>query len=132
MAGDPTYWRRRPQAPAPGTALSPLSDLVEGQGKEFVFGDGKGAFAMVVVRRGSDVFGYVNVCPHFNLPLNHRSNEFLNEDGSLIRCSMHMAEFRIHDGHCVFGAAIGCDLDPVPLEIRDGCVFIQPDPVEPE
>lgn len=109
----------------PGTVLGPLDEIQEGKGKEFVFGRGKSAFSMFVVRRGEEVWGYLNICPHFSLPLNYRAGEFMNEDGSLIRCSMHFAEFRIEDGFCVAGAAEGCFLDPVPVEVVAGLVRIR-------
>jgi len=124
VAGDPRYWRMRPRAPAWGTVLGPLDDIRDGAGKEFRFGRGKGAFSMFVVRRGQAVWGYFNLCPHFSLPLNYRAEQFTNEEGSLIRCSMHFAEFRFDDGFCVAGAAEDCYLDPVPLTVADGEIRI--------
>lgn len=109
----------------PGTVLAPLADIPDGKGKEFVFGRGKSAFSMFVVRRGTEVWGYLNICPHFSLPLNYRAGEFTNDDGTLIRCSMHFAEFRIEDGYCVAGAAESCFLDPVPVEVVEGQVRIR-------
>jgi nitrite reductase/ring-hydroxylating ferredoxin subunit len=125
LPGDPTYWRLRPRAPSPGTVLGPLDEIPEGKGREYVFGRGKSAFSMFVVRRGPEVWGYLNICPHFSLPLNYRAGEFMNEEGSLIRCSMHFAEFRIEDGYCVAGAAESCFLDPVPVEVMEGLVRIR-------
>lgn len=111
------YWRLRPRAPLPGAVLGPLGEIDERTGREYQFGRGKSAFSMFVIRKGRQVWGYLNICPHFSLPLNYRAGQFMNEDGSLIRCSMHFAEFRIEDGFCVAGAADGCHLDPVPLHV---------------
>ncbi len=122
--GDPTYWRRRPRAPAPGTVLGPLKEIPDRKGREYTFGRGKSAFSMFVVRRGDEVRGYLNICPHYSLPLNYREGEFVNEDGSRIRCSMHFAEFRFEDGFGVSGAAENCYLDPVPVHVEDGQVVI--------
>lgn len=122
---EPGYWRLRPRAPMPGATLGPLGEIPEGKGKEFIFGRGKSAFSMFVIRRGDEVWGYLNIRPHFSLPLNYRAGEFMNEDGSLIRCSMHFAEFRIEDGFCVSGAAESCFLDPVPVEVVDEVVRIR-------
>jgi nitrite reductase/ring-hydroxylating ferredoxin subunit len=97
--------------------LGPIEEIPEGKGKEYLFGLGKSAFSMFVIRRGCEVWGYLNLCPYFSLPLNHRAGEFMNEDGSLIRCSMHCVGFRIEDGECVAGAATGCALDPVPSHV---------------
>ena len=119
------YWRMRPRAPAPGAVLGPLADIPEASGREYVFGRGKSAFAMFAVRRGGCVRGYLNLCPHFALPLNYRAEIFLNEDASRIRCSMHFAEFDVDTGECLAGAAVGGWLDPVPLVVGpDGIVAI--------
>ncbi|MEQ9813816.1 MAG: Rieske 2Fe-2S domain-containing protein [Azospirillaceae bacterium] len=119
------YWRLRPRAPQPGTVLGPLAEIPDRAGREYRFGRGKGAFSMFVVRRGDAVRGYLNICPHFSLPLNYREGEFVNPDGSLIRCSMHFAEFQWEDGLCVAGACEGAHLDPVPVGVNaDGDVYI--------
>ena len=128
MSGDPTYWRLRPRSPAPGTVLGALDDIPEGRGKEYVFGRGKSAFSMFVVRKEQKVWAYLNLCPHFSLPLNYRAESFVNDDGSLIRCTMHFAEFRIEDGFCVAGACEGSYLDPVPVRVEGGSIVIVPDP----
>jgi nitrite reductase/ring-hydroxylating ferredoxin subunit len=121
---DPTLWRTRPRAPMPGTALGPLADVADGSGKEFIFGRGTTVFSMFVVRKAERVFGYLNICPHYSSPLNCREGEFLSEDGSHIRCSMHFAEYRIEDGFGVAGAGEGCWLDPVPVHVEDGIIVI--------
>jgi nitrite reductase/ring-hydroxylating ferredoxin subunit len=126
MAGFPDYWRLRPRAPAPGALLGALADLPEATGREYVFGRGKAAFSMFAVRRAERVWGYLNICPHFSLKLNCRADNFLNPAATLIRCTMHFAEFRIEDGHCVSGACEGCCLDQVPLTVRDGRILISP------
>jgi nitrite reductase/ring-hydroxylating ferredoxin subunit len=121
---DPSLWRTRPRAPLPGTALGPLEDIPDGDAKEFVFGRGTTVFSMFVVRRAGAVFGYLNICPHYSSPLNCRAGEFMSEDKSHIRCTMHYAEFRIEDGYGVRGAAERCWLDPVPVHVEDGMILI--------
>ncbi len=121
---DPGYWRTRSDAPASGTILSPLSAIPDGEGKEFVFGGGKAPFRMFVVRLGERAWGYVNVCPHFSLPLNYRPDEFMSSDGTLLMCTMHFALFRIEDGLCVEGSCVGHYLDPVPLTIDAAGILV--------
>jgi nitrite reductase/ring-hydroxylating ferredoxin subunit len=121
---DPTLWRTRPRAPLPGAALGPLEDIADGHAKEFVFGRGTTVFSMFVVRQADKVFGYLNICPHYSSPLNCRAGEFLSEDHSHIRCTMHFAEYRIEDGFGVAGAGEGCWLDPVPVHVEDGIIVI--------
>ena len=121
---DPDYLRSRPRAPAPGTPLGPLDQIANHDAREFVFGKGRSAFSMFVVRRDEAVWGYLNICPHVSLPLNFREGEFMNETRDRIRCTMHYAEFRIEDGFCIAGAAEKCFLEPVPVVNRDGFLFI--------
>jgi nitrite reductase/ring-hydroxylating ferredoxin subunit len=116
---DPLAWCRHPHAPSPGTELGPADAIPDGKGHEYVFGPEHDAFRMFVVRRGGDVFGYLNVCPHFSLRLNYRANQFTTRDGEIL-CSMHFALFRVEDGVCIDGACPGRSLDPVPVEVTAG------------
>lgn len=122
-ASPPAAWRLRPQAPEPGTALGRIDEIEDGASREFVFGLGLNAFRMFVVRRGTEVFGYLNLCPHYSLPLNVREDEFLSRDRATIMCRRHLAVFRIEDGFCVDGACTGSRLDVVPLTL-DGAGLV--------
>jgi nitrite reductase/ring-hydroxylating ferredoxin subunit len=104
--------------------LDPLGDISDGGAKEYVFGRGTTVFSMFVVRRGGAVYGYLNICPHYSLPLNYRAGQFLSDDGNRIRCTMHFSEFRIEDGCGVAGAGEGCWLDPVPVHVENGMIVI--------
>lgn len=127
MAGDPKAWRRRPRAPQPGTPLCAANELVPGEAREFTFGGGKSKFSMFVVNQDGEYHAYLNFCPHYSSALNVRVGEFLNPEGTMIRCSAHFAEFRIEDGFGVSGAAENCWLDPIPVEIKDGELRIAAD-----
>jgi nitrite reductase/ring-hydroxylating ferredoxin subunit len=123
-AADSAAWRRHPHAPLPGTALGAVDAIPDGQGREYVFGPAHDAFRMFVVRRGAEVFGYLNVCPHFSLRLNYRPDQFTTRDGEIL-CSMHFALFRFDDGLCIAGACPGRSLDPVPVDVTpDGTLRI--------
>jgi nitrite reductase/ring-hydroxylating ferredoxin subunit len=121
---DPDLWKKRPFAPAQGDLLGPLDEIVDGKAKEYSFGVGIAAFRMFVVRQGEAAYAYVNQCPHYSLPLNHRPDQFLTHVGDKIRCVQHLALFRIEDGACLDGACEGRSLDPVPVEITDGLIRI--------
>ncbi|HEU4410926.1 MAG TPA: Rieske 2Fe-2S domain-containing protein [Polyangiaceae bacterium] len=127
----PARWRALPFAPAPGTPLAPLDELDEGAARAFVFGEGKHAFRMFVVRRGGRVRGYVNRCPHLSLPLDYRPGQFLTHDRERILCSMHYAVFRVDDGLCVEGACEGLSLDPVPVAVVGGVLCVAPPEPDP-
>ena len=119
-------WDERPHAPTGGTRVCSLDEIPDGQGREFVFGNGKRPFRMFVVRRGGQVWGYVNCCPHFQLPLNSERapEKFTTADGSLIKCSQHLALFRPDDGYCVDGACPGERLTPIPLSLVEAEISI--------
>jgi len=80
---------------------------------------------MFVVRRGTEVHAYVNVCPHFGTPLNDQAPTFLTADAERIRCTKHFSEFRLDDGLGVAGHGEGCWLDRVPVVVEDGVVTIR-------
>jgi nitrite reductase/ring-hydroxylating ferredoxin subunit len=119
-------WRKSPQAPAPGTSLGPLSDIPDGEAREFVFGTGRRVFSMLVVRRGGDTRAYVNVCPHAWLPLTYRSNNIVSADGERLVCSNHFAEFSVNDGRVLSATQTpGCGLTPVPVHVdAKNCLII--------
>lgn len=103
-----------------GTILCALRDL-DATGAKGINLGGTGIF---VVRSGSDVFGYVNSCPHIGVPLDMEPDEFISDFGEEIICSTHGARFRIEDGECVSGPCTGDALEPVAVEIRDENVVL--------
>lgn len=124
LADPEAAWRARPFAPALGQGLGALETVQDGGAKEYVFGVGLNRFRMFVVRRGARAFGYLNICPHYSLPLNHRQDEFLTRDGGRIMCRQHLALFAIEDGRGLEGACEGRGLDMVPVSVRDGEMVI--------
>ena len=74
------------------------------------------------MRKGGQVRGFVNRCPHAGNPLNWKPDRFLNRDGDQILCNSHGALFRIDDGVCVGGPCPGEALEPVTLRVEDGRV----------
>lgn len=117
-------WRSRPFAPATGERLGPLEAIEDGAAKEYVFGVGLSRFRMFVVRKDQRVFGYLNICPHYSLPLNHRADEFLTRGGDRIMCRQHLALFSIEDGRALEGACEGRGLDIIPVSVRAGEMII--------
>jgi len=117
-------WSLRPFAPALGTVLAPLVEIPDGGTREFSFGAGLNLWRMFVLRREGRVYGYLNLCPHYSMPLNHRDNEFMSREGSKIMCRQHLALFRIEDGACLGGACDGRSLDAIPLRIENDQVVI--------
>lgn len=107
-----------------GRTLCPLTQLPDGQSRG-IDPLGEGRDTMFVVRRGQQVHAYRNACPHIdNARMAWRKDEYLNTDGTMIRCSAHGALFRIDDGECVVGPCIGQRLTPVPVAVLDDQLWL--------
>lgn len=79
---------------------------------------------LMAIRQGGQVFVYVNSCPHTGAPLDFQHGTFLNDDATLIHCSIHGALFRIDDGFCIAGPCAGRCLAALRSAVRDGWVFV--------
>jgi nitrite reductase/ring-hydroxylating ferredoxin subunit len=80
-------------------------------------------FAGVVIRKGGQVFGYVDRCPHADFPLALAPDRYLTRDNSRILCAGHGAVFRLEDGVCTGGPCAGDRLEPWPVTLdADGVV----------
>lgn len=111
-------------APDPDSSLCRLDDIPDGGSGGFFTETSDGRLLYMVIRRGHEVFVYVNACPHTGMPLDFKPGRFLTADGALIQCSTHGAKFRIKDGFCVSGPCQGDSLKPVKTEIRDGHLYL--------
>ncbi|WEF24883.1 Rieske (2Fe-2S) protein [Paracoccus sp. S3-43] len=113
-------WTDYSSAPATGTpicAMAQVTDVLS-----LTVTTDKGAFPMLVVRAGDDLRAYVNACPHQYLPLDYRGDRLVSADGTKLICTAHGARFDIRTGEAVEGAE--CGLDPVPVAVVGGTVFI--------
>ena len=117
-------WKSHPHAPAADTELCPLAAVPDGGCVEVSFGSEREKLRLIVLRSAGQAWAYVNVCPHFSLPLNSRPGEFLVTDDRHLMCAYHCALFRFHDGLCVDGPAKDRSLESVPVTIVDGVVRI--------
>jgi nitrite reductase/ring-hydroxylating ferredoxin subunit len=87
-----------------------VDDLPDPGAQGFYVGDGEWPFRGFVVREGPDIFAYANICPHQRHPLDMLENQFLVDDGKLIRCASHGALFEPGTGRCVAGPCAGKSL----------------------
>ena len=101
-----------------------LTQIDDPGSRAFTIGRGDWPLQGMVVRRCSEVHGYVNRCPHAGHPLNLRPHEFLTPDRSLLLCNSHGALFEITTGLCVGGPCAGARLRRIPLELSNGYVLI--------
>lgn len=76
------------------------------------------------MRRGNEVFGYVNHCPHAGHPLNRQPDQFLSPDRTVIMCSSHGALYDIASGACIAGPCAARGITPLPLRLEAGLVLL--------
>lgn len=120
MQGDTqqqNFWKLRPNAPQSGHILGVAEHIADGTAHEFMVGKGRSAFRLFVVRRGAQFHAYLNLCPHYSLPLNHQPNQFLS--GGFIECAQHFARFEIEDGLCISGACEGEALTAIAVFVNE-------------
>ena len=109
-----------------GVTLGPLDLIADGQARNFVLQMRAGRFHGFVVRRGDDVFGYVDRCPHAGVPLAQELDGYMA--GGLIACSWHGALFQVSDGLCVGGPCVGQHLTPWPVAVENGMLVTKGSP----
>ena len=112
-----------PGGPAPGTELARLDDIADGAALVLTFGEGTSRSQIFILRKGNDVFGYENSCPHARHPLDWTPGQFLDPSGHRLQCSSHGARFRIVDGYCVAGPCKGKYLRTVALVVEGGLIL---------
>lgn len=115
--------RENAAQPAPGTVLCALADLADPGAKGFMNREGDRLFLGFVVRKGSEVFGYVDRCPHAGMPMAPMPDRYLTREGDLILCGSHGALFRIGDGYCVGGPCAGLRLWSWPVRVEGDAVI---------
>jgi nitrite reductase/ring-hydroxylating ferredoxin subunit len=104
-----------------------FADLPDPGSREFSIGGGDWPLRGFLVRKGDDVFAYVNRCPHAGHPLNFRPDEFLTQDRTLILCRSHGAMFEMNNGRCVGGPCAGQPLRALQVRIENELVILDAD-----
>lgn len=111
-----------PARPPAGVTLCALADLADPGAKGFRFREGAALFAGFVVRKGMQVWGYVDSCPHAGWPLAALDDRYLAKGGERLLCAGHGALFRLEDGVCTSGPCHGDRLASWPVAVGDGVV----------
>ena len=101
--------------------LCRLDELAAGSARGFLVG--KSRVVAVRTRQGK-VHAYLNRCPHLGVPLNWEDDQFMDSDGSLLRCATHGALFEPDSGLCILGPCRGDHLWQLECTIRDGLIEI--------
>jgi nitrite reductase/ring-hydroxylating ferredoxin subunit len=110
-------------ATPPGVKLCALGEIADGCARGMVLELRAGRFHGFVIRRGHDVYGYADLCPHAGLPLAKTLDDYLTADGQLIACSWHGALFQVETGACVGGPCVGRALGRWPVRIEGDWVI---------
>jgi nitrite reductase/ring-hydroxylating ferredoxin subunit len=101
-----------------------FAELPDSGSRAFSLGGGEWPLRGFVVRRGGQVFGYVNHCPHAGHPLNWKPDQFLSPDRGVILCASHGAMYDVGSGECIAGPCAGRGLKPLPLRLEAGLVLL--------
>ena len=97
-----------------------LSDLNDGEAKGFNVEGGPISQRLIIIRQGSKIKAYINLCPHIGSRLDSQAGHFFNEEKpDLLFCDSHAAYFRVEDGLCIKGQCRGKRLFPASV-ILDG------------
>lgn len=107
--------------------IARLDDIGDPGSREFAVGEGDWPLRGFVVRKGDQVFAYMNRCPHAGHPLNRSPDGFLGMNNQLIMCRSHGALFDIESGMCVAGICSGRSLQKLPVHVREGVVSLEYD-----
>jgi len=106
--------------------LCEFSDMEDLSAKGFDVKLKRKTTPIFIVRKNDQVFGYQNICPHAQAPLEWNPDEFLSANKENIICSMHGAEFSIEDGACLKGPCDGAGLTPINVKVIDTQVVLIP------
>ncbi|MCK8500476.1 Rieske (2Fe-2S) protein [Myxococcus fulvus] len=114
--------RQRVWTTPPDVTLCPVDSLPDPGARNFVLQIEEAFFHGFLVRKGGQVHGYVDRCPHAGLPLARVLDQYLTPDKQHLVCGWHGALFRPDDGKCVGGPCNGASLTPWPVKVEDGMV----------
>lgn len=114
--------RQRVYTTPPDVTLCPVDTLADPGARNFVLQIEEAFFHGFLVRKGDQVHGFVDRCPHAGLPLARALDQYLTPDKQLITCSWHGALFQLEDGKCVGGPCSGASLTAWPVKVEAGMV----------
>jgi len=106
------------------TALTALDSIADGGFAEVEAAIDGDAESLILHREGEQVRAWLNICPHAGRRLDWAPGQFLKSRDGLLVCAAHGASFELAHGECVAGPCRGEALRAVPVEVRDGQVWL--------
>ncbi|HAB09609.1 MAG: Rieske (2Fe-2S) protein [Alloalcanivorax venustensis] len=101
-------------------AVCKTEDIGEESAREFMVGEQ----SVIVVKFDGQFHAYLNWCPHLGIELNFMPDQFMDDDGRFLVCANHGALFEPENGACLSGPCSGDSLTAVPLDVRDGEIWV--------
>ncbi len=105
--------------PLSGTLLGRVSDLPDPGGHK---ANWDGDTPLFLVRKGSEVRCFVNICPHAGRALSLPDGRVFLHQGENIICPVHGATFEVLSGKCTGGPA-GDPLSQVPVRVEGDEIY---------
>ena len=106
---------------APLAALDAIADGGFLESEVVIDGD---AESLILHRDGDTVRAWLNICPHAGRRLDWAPGQFLRSKDGLVVCAAHGASFELGAGECLGGPCRGESLRAVPVQVRDGAVWL--------
>lgn len=106
----------------PTHRLCRASDIPDGGALGIDLESADGPVALILLRRGAEVFAYHNECPHAGRRLEYAPGRFMVRDGRIM-CAVHGATFAVADGACCGGPARS-GLVAQAVRVEDGDVVL--------
>lgn len=97
-----------------------ITDITEDKAKGFTINE----HSLFAVKKDGQIYLYLNKCPHLNINLEFRPDDFLDSENNFIQCVNHGALFEIESGRCIAGPCSGQSLTPVKFKIENDQVFV--------
>lgn len=107
------------------TPIIPVSEIPPA-GHRFDYKEGPFDEEGILVRLADDsVRAYKNECRHLPMRLDDREPATLwDAERTHLMCNSHGARYRPSDGLCIAGPCAGSHLRTLPIEVRDGQVYL--------
>ncbi|MCR9106709.1 MAG: Rieske 2Fe-2S domain-containing protein [Gammaproteobacteria bacterium] len=80
--------------------------------------------SLLVVRQGETFFVYENSCPHTRETLDPMGGSVLSDDGLLLHCQRHAAQFHPQTGECIGGPCLGEFLTALPVVVSRDVLYL--------